>query len=145
MVTQFVRSRRWLFALAIAGMLPVPAEAAEPSWWSNYAGASREAARTGRPVVILVESRSCGWCQELERTTLRDAKVVRALNGSTVPLKINAEDSDHAALLAALRVEALPTIAVIAPDGRVLANRSGYLDAPSFLGLLRSVIADGGK
>ncbi len=142
MVKWLIRSFLWLFAPVMFGLLPVSGEAAEASWRDSYVTALGEAARTGRPLVLVVKSRGCGWCRELERTTLRDARVVRALNRSTVPLKVEADDRG---LPDSLRVEALPTVAVIAPDGRILANRSGYLDAPSFLGLLRSVIPDDGS
>ena len=69
-------------------------------------------------------------------------QLCRALNRWTIPLK---DEADGRGLPDSLRVEALPTVAVIAPDGRILANRFDYLDAPSFLGLLRSFIPDGGS
>ena len=125
----------------ILGTLSVAASADEVRWRGDYAKARAEAARLGRPIVIVVTSESCGWCRRLEQTTLRDGRVIRALNESTVPLKIDVDDPAYAALVEALRVEGLPTIAALGSDGRALSNHAGYLDAAQFVRLVRRAVA----
>ncbi|CAN5857955.1 hypothetical protein BH23PLA1_BH23PLA1_03200 [soil metagenome] len=125
----------WLTGVAVAG-----ASAAEIAWLGDYALARQQASQSGRPVVIAVSSRGCGWCLELDRTTFRDPRVIQELNGQTIPLKIDMNDPAYSAVVEALGVQGVPTLAVIAPDGRIVANRSGYLDAPQFLAWLRPVV-----
>lgn len=127
-------------AWLVLGFLSVAAPADEVHWRGDYAKARAEAAHLGRPLIIVVTSESCGWCRRLEQTTLRDGRVIRLLNGSTIPLKIDADDPMHAALIEALRVEGLPTIATLVSDGRALSNHAGYLDAAQFVRLVRRAI-----
>jgi thioredoxin-related protein len=124
----------------ILGILSVAARADEVRWRGDYTGARAEAVRQGRPIVFVVTSKGCGWCRKLEQTTLRDGRVIRALNESMVPLKIDVDDPAYAPLVEALRVEGLPTIAALGSDGRVLASHAGYLDDVQFLRLLRRVV-----
>ena len=69
-------------------------------------------------------------------------RVVRKLNGETIPLKIDADDPANSELLAALRVEGVPTLAIVRPDGRVQQTHASYLDPPGFLGWLRRAVPD---
>lgn len=115
------------------------ATAAESVRWSkSYASATAEASRTGRPIVLVVGSRNCPWCRKLERTTLRDGRVVRELNNATVPLKIDSDDESQADLLASLRVQSLPTTVVISNDGKIVTSRTGFLESTAFLKLVES-------
>lgn len=134
--------RRWLISLAIAALVPLAASGESISWQTNYELARQQALRSGRPVLVSVSSKNCSWCRKLERTTFRDPRVVGVLNGQSVPLKIDANDPAHEALVAALGLQGVPTLAVIMPDGRIVANQSGYLDAPEFLSWLRPVVGE---
>ncbi|GAC1306485.1 MAG: hypothetical protein NVSMB14_12600 [Isosphaeraceae bacterium] len=107
-------------------------------WSKSYASATAEASRTGRPIVLVFGSRNCPWCRTQERTTLRDARVVRELNNATVPLKVDSDDDSQADLLASLRVQSLPTTVVISNDGKVISSRAGYLESAAFLKLVES-------
>jgi thioredoxin-related protein len=130
---------RVVSAWLILGSLAVAAPGEEVRWRGDYAAARAEATRLGRPIVIVVTSEGCVWCRRLEQTTLRDDRVIRALNESTIPLRLDADDPAQAALVKAMRVEGVPTIAAVTPRGRVVANRSGYLDAAQFLRLLKEI------
>jgi thiol:disulfide interchange protein DsbD len=134
--------RPCLLTLAVVAMFPVAASAGAIGWRDDYGEARREAAGSGRPVVVSVSARGCHWCRQLERTTFRDPRVVGLLNGRCVPLKVDANDPAHVALVEALRLQGVPTLAVITADGRIVANQSGYLDAPQFLSWLRPILGE---
>ncbi|RUL87973.1 thioredoxin family protein [Tautonia sociabilis] len=140
---RFARAISWGMAVSavLACASTVEATASEVAWRADYATALKEAGRSGRPVVIVVESEGCGWCRRLERTTLLDPQVVGVLNGATVPLKIDASDLGHEALVATLGAEGVPAIVVVAPPGRIVARRVGYLDRVGFLGFIRPFVA----
>ncbi len=129
----------------VLGVLSAAASAGEVRWRGDYGQARSEAVRLGRPIVIVVASEHCGWCRRLERTTLRDQGVIRLLNDSTVPLKIDADDPAHAAVIEALRVEGVPTIATLGLDGRVRSSHAGYLDPTGFMRLVRHAVDGSGE
>jgi thiol:disulfide interchange protein len=118
------------------------AHAEDVRWHRDLTSAVAEAERSNRPLFLLITSRDCGWCRKLETTTLRDVRVVRKLNGDTIPLKIDADNPANSELLAALRVEGVPTSAIVRPNGRVQQTHAGYLDPPGFLGWLREAVSD---
>jgi thiol:disulfide interchange protein len=64
------------------------------------------------------------------------------IKGSTVPLKVDANDPAHEGLLEALRLQGVPTLAVITPEGRIVANQSGDLDATQSLSWARPVLGE---
>lgn len=134
--------RHWLIVLAIAALAPVAAADGSIGWQTNYGEARNQALRSGRPVLVSVSSKNCGWCRKLEQTTFRDPRVVNLMNGQTVPLKVDANDPSHQALVEALRLQGVPTLAVITPDGRIIANQAGYLDASQFVAWIRPVLGE---
>jgi len=129
--------------MALAGFIllsfAAEARAEDIRWRTDFATARAEAVRRNQPMILVVESASCGWCRKLEQTTFRDGRVVRELNETAVPFRLNADDPANSELIESLRVEGLPTIAGIAPDGRAVATQSGYLEAPQFLKLMESM------
>ncbi|WP_152050272.1 thioredoxin family protein [Tautonia marina] len=135
------RSRRsGIMVLAMVALVPMAAVANGIAWNHSYATARNSSVQTGKPILVSVSSRGCGWCKQLERTTFRDPRVVEMLNGQTVPLKIDANDPAHESLVEALGLQAVPTLAAITADGRIVANQTGYLDAREFLSWIRPVV-----
>ena len=59
----------WLMLVLAAGSA---APAQEIPWRKDYAAARKEAATTGRPLLLHFTTDGCVWCQKLEQTTYRD-------------------------------------------------------------------------
>lgn len=129
-----------MMALASFALLPMAAVANGIAWNQSYTTARQHSVQTGRPILVSVSSQGCGWCRQLEKTTFRDPRVVDLINGQTVPLKIDANDPAHEALVRALGLTSVPTLAAITPEGQIVANQSGYLDARQFLAWVRPVV-----
>ena len=133
-----------LFALALAlasGAPPASAQAVQ--WRPDYGAARREAAEHKQPLVLVFSAEYCTWCQQMERTTLRDPEVVGVLNRRFVPVKVAADDARNGSLVSGLGLQGLPAVVLVAPGGQVLATREGYLDAAGFLALLNRALALG--
>jgi thiol:disulfide interchange protein DsbD len=97
----------------------------------------RAASASGKPVVALVTADWCPPCQLLKRDTLTDPAVAAWLGENAVPVYI---DSDaNPADAGKLGVSALPTTVVLR-DGQILASKTGFADAESYLGFLRSSV-----
>lgn len=116
--------------LTLAG----PAAADDVAWRHDYAAARKEAADTGRPLLLDFGTEACGFCKKLDATTFRDPAVVKALNAGFIPVKIDAHAERRIA--EALHVEAYPTLVVAAADGKVVERHAGYVDGPQLLAML---------
>jgi FKBP-type peptidyl-prolyl cis-trans isomerase 2 len=109
----------------------------EPDWIRDEAKALKRAARSGKPLVLVLHSEGCGNCELFFGTTIPDP-TVRALRdrfewAAVEPKKVPGEERRH-------RVRLYPTILLMTPDGRETARADGYLDAQAFW---RLVMGDG--
>jgi thioredoxin-related protein len=114
------------------------AAAEEVRWRSDYLAARKDAASTGRVLVLNFGSENCMWCTRLESDTFRDKTVAGLMNRHCVALKIDGQR--EAALADALRVQSYPTIVLAGPDGRIVGFQEGYVDAARFGELLRRAV-----
>ena len=126
---------RALRTLLVVLVFVAPAWAsAEPAvaWTSGWKAAERRAQSERKPLLVDFWAEWCEWCHELDRTTYRDARVVE-LSRRFVPVKVNAEGSlGEAELAARYEVSALPTMAFLSPDGRVLVRRTAFEGPEAF-------------
>ena len=103
---------------AVASATP----AAEPGWEHSLPAALAKAKQTGRPVLVDVYADWCGPCKKLA-VSLRDPQVAAALRGGFVAVKVDADADPVTAKT--YRVTGLPTLLVLAPDGKELVRTSG--------------------
>jgi thioredoxin-related protein len=110
------------------------ASAQEVRWRADYAAARKEAAETGRPLLLDFGTEACVWCRKLDATTFRDPKIVTLLNERFIPVRIDGRQ--EARLTAALNVTGFPTLIIATADGRVVGRSDGYADVPQLLALV---------
>jgi thioredoxin-like negative regulator of GroEL len=110
--------------------------------WEKSLDAAFAAARmTGKPVMIDFWAEWCGWCHELDRTTYVDPEVVK-LARDVVAVKVNSEGSRGEVKAAEhYGVESLPTIAFLAPSGRIFVRLDGYQNPEKLAKVLSQVSA----
>jgi thioredoxin-related protein len=136
------RAHVFVTALLVLAALPGvggSASAQDVKWRTDYTAARKEAAETGRPLLLDFGTESCFWCKKLDSTTFRDPKVVKLLNERFIPVKIDAQKYQQ--LAAALKIEGYPTLILATADGKVIDRHSGYIDATEFTALLNKVPA----
>ena len=101
--------------------------------WEDDLPAALERARSeGKPVLVNFYADWCVWCKRLESTTLRDTQVATMLRDKVVPLSLNVEGSGRE-LSNEFRVDGLPTILMLDPDGREIGRIPGYTPPSGFL------------
>jgi thiol:disulfide interchange protein len=101
-------------------------------WEDDLPSALERARSEGKPVLINFYADWCVWCKRLESTTFRDAKVATMLRDRVIPLSLNVEGNGRK-LSNEYRVDGLPTILVLDPDGREIGRIPGYAPPRGFL------------
>lgn len=138
---------RALSALVICSVsyfsCPVSLFAQEVPWRLDYNAARKEAREKNKPIVLDFGTMDCFWCKKLDMTTFRDPAIVKALTEQFIPVKINA-DKDMT-LAQALGINSYPTLVFAAPNGKILSQQDGYVDAAQFNQLLQRYQADAAR
>lgn len=101
-----------------------------------------QAKTDGRPVLIDFFADWCAACKELDRETYPAPEVIsQSSEGQFLTIKIDATNSEDAldALMERFGVEGLPTVAFVAPDGKVLTRPriTGFLEPTPFAAEMR--------
>jgi len=127
-------------ALALRGGAPAPATPSAGSadaagggipWEHDLDAALRRAGAEKKIVMVDFYTDWCGWCRQLDRTTLADTKVRSALS-RVVPVKLDAERGGQQAA-ARFSVDGYPTLVFLNASGAEIGRIPGYLEAGPFL------------
>lgn len=132
-------SRIGFVALALVLVTELGATAQDVRWRHDFAAARKEAAESGKSLLLDFGTESCGWCRKMDATTMRDPAIVKALNERFIPVKLDGNREDR--LTSALGIEAFPTLVLAAPDGKVLDRHTGYADSSRLMGILAKASA----
>ena len=108
-------------------------------WRTDFHAAELESRNTGKPMLLDFTAEWCGPCQDMRRTTWSDAAVARAVQGY-VPVQIDLDE--HKDLASQFGVAAIPHLAILDKDGRILASQEGELPPGEFQQWLASVHAE---
>ena len=105
--------------------------AAAPFSDLSFEAASKQAAQTGKLVLVDFYTTWCGPCKLLDKTTWTDAAVIQLLEQKTVALRIDAEK--EAALSKRYQIAAYPSVLLIKADGTELDRLVGYRAPKAFI------------
>jgi len=97
----------------------------------SFAAASKQAAQTGKIVLVDFYTTWCGPCKLLDKTTWTDTAVIQLLEQKTVALRIDAEK--EAALAQRYKIQAYPSVLLIKPDGTEIDRLVGYKEPQAFI------------
>jgi len=115
-----------------------------PEWRSDEAASLAYAQENNLPVIIDFTADWCAACKELEHFTYTDPRVI-AQSKKFVPVMIDATkdtDPEVAALLKKYKVNGLPTVKFLQPDGSPMNDLTltGFIPADEFLPLMDAAL-----
>lgn len=121
--------------------------------WQSFEEALAIADTSNQPVFVHIYAPWCGWCHKM-RTEVYPSEAVReCLADQFVLARLNRDDTDTMhryrgqrftarQLATTLRADAVPTIVLLAPDGRYLLHLSGFVE-PTPLRTVLSFVSTG--
>jgi thioredoxin:protein disulfide reductase len=86
--------------------------------------------------IVVFGASWCPWCEELEKVTLKDARVVARIRDHG---KVFVDTDANRSMSRDFSVQGIPTVAFFDRTGRELGRFSGYVDADEFLKILDAV------
>ena len=118
-----------------------PARPGETAWHQTREAAFDEARRTGRPVFIDFTGYTCTNCRHMEATVLSRPEIAERIERHFVPLQLWTDDGVQGPDLQRYQLQltgriALPTYAVVHPDGSLVNLLSGVTSAERFAAFL---------
>lgn len=113
----------------------IPAPAAAVAWRSDFAAASDEARRTGKPVLVAFGAAWCPPCVAMRHDVWPDPDVGSAVAAGYVPVFVDADDPSARPVAERYEVEGIPAVLVVDPDGRVI-RRAAYMSKGAALSFL---------
>lgn len=139
--------------------------------WVNFEAGLKMASASGKHIMVDVYTDWCGYCKKLDAETYAEEGVRRILAESYVSVKLKGDSSRKLKVIGqalddggktllqfvpsdtggtsevalsrmALRVRGFPTIAFLAPDGRLITKWDGYINAERFTQMINFIKDD---
>ncbi|MEY4938186.1 MAG: hypothetical protein RIS64_4547 [Bacteroidota bacterium] len=113
------------------------AQGAKVNFASNAIAAKETARKQGKLYFYDFVAKWCMPCRWMDETTYTDPELARYINENIIPVKIDIDDFDGFALKKKYKVEALPTIILFSPDGKVLARYTESMPPSKLMSILK--------
>jgi len=108
------------------------------TWADNYTSAQQQSADSGKPIILYFTGEWCSPCRVMKRQVWADDEVMTSVNAQFIPVAIDVDDSDNAAVLARYNVGGAPVTIITDSQGNALRWRAGGIGKSEFLELLRA-------
>ena len=115
---------------------PRPNRAHEIAWRPWGEDAFREATQQDKPVLLAISAVWCHWCHVMDETSYTDDEVIRAVNESFIPIRV--DNDQRPDVNRRYNMGGWPTTAFLTPDGEIL-NGATYIPPESMRHYLREV------
>lgn len=110
-------------------------------WQNDLATAQELSVKHGRPLLIFVMTKNCGFCTKMEQKTWSDDAVNQRLQTAFVPLRLDADK--HPELATQFGVEGFPTTLIYSSNRKLLGHFVGYAPPDRVLQTLNQLLTPG--
>lgn len=124
-----------LLAIALIGIISRRARG-----WENEDLQATISAAQSKPILAVFGASWCHYCKQLERETLSDSEVSKALEAWEV-VNVDAESPKGRTMAQKYGVRGYPTMVFLRPNGEVIQSESGYVAKEVFLPALAKIYA----
>jgi thioredoxin-related protein len=118
-------------------------QSAQINWLDEYAQAQRRRQIEKRPMLVLIKSDGCSYCDKMVHTTYANDKVIQAVSDKYIPTSINATKNVQLAI--AFGVRLYPTTIVVDAENRIIGRIEGYVGAEQLLRDLARITGEGAR
>ncbi len=133
--------RQLLTAEQIAKLETGPVDVSTP-WIKDFSEAQHLASTLRRPILLRFTAAWCGPSQKLERV-MDSPAVLRVLRRKFVMVSVDIDKNPDLAKEHKLRN--IPTVVVVAGDGKTLGRSEGLMDELEFMHALHFIMTEGGQ
>lgn len=105
-------------------------------WAENYTSAKQQAADSGKPIILFFTGEWCSLCRVMKRQVWADEEVKTLVKSRFIPVEIDVDDPDEAAVMTGYKVGGAPVTIITDPQGNALRWRAGGISKTEFLQLL---------
>lgn len=120
-----------------AAMPAAAPQAGAIAWMNNLQSGLTQAAQEKKPVMVDFYADWCGWCKKLDKDVYTNPAVID-LARAFVCVKVDTDRDKQDA--EKFRVQGLPTIVFLGPDGKVIETFVGYRDAAAFTSVMTEIL-----
>lgn len=107
--------------------------ASEVHWAKDYNSGIAKATKENKPVLFVISRDTCKYCIMLDNQTLKDAKVVKALNENFVAIRSWTNEGDYIPDDLARYTPGLPGIWFLTPKGEPMFRPMlGFIEKEKF-------------
>lgn len=126
--------KRMLLSLLVLGFATGSATsvlaATKGGWIRDVDQALEVAQARQQPILLFVSMDGCKYCQKMAQTTFRNRQVLQTIGSQYVPAAI--KNSERPDLMRQLQIRSFPTTLIVSPEGDVLHEMKGYVEAGKF-------------
>lgn len=108
------------------------------AWADTYTSAQQLAADSGKPIILYFTGEWCVPCRVMKRQVWADEEVKRLVNAQFIPVALDVDNPDSAAVLTRYNVGGAPVTIITDPQGNALRWRVGGIGKSEFLELLEN-------
>ncbi len=112
------------------------------AWAEDYSSGQQQAADSGKPMILYFTGEWCSPCRIMKRQVWADDEVKTLANSQFIPVAIDVDNPENAAVLARYKVGGAPVTIITDPQGKALHWRVGGIDKSEFLEFLETPIPD---
>jgi protein disulfide-isomerase len=106
------------------------------AWAGNFTSAQQQATESSKPIILYFTGSWCVPCRIMKRQVWADEQVTELVNARFIPVAIDVDNPDDAAVLARYEIRSTPVTIITDPQGNALDWRAGGISKSEFLKLL---------
>lgn len=103
-------------------------------WETDLLKARAKALESDKPILIVFGAEWCTFCKKMEKTTLAEKEMVKAINERFVPVHLDFDKSKPIA--EALKVKGIPSSIILSTNADVLSRKDGFAKSEEYFKVL---------